>query len=88
MPEDSSNASKPETANHHWYPFLRFKKECETAGKELSVNKWMRETGQLDEKIAHEESVALATKIASEKEANAKKRNRKRISKEKERNTK
>ena len=33
----------------------------------------MRETGQLDEKIAHEESVALAAKIASEKEANAKK---------------
>ncbi len=73
MPEDISNASKPETANHHWYPFLRFKKECETAGKEVSVNKWMRETGQLAEKIAHEESVVLATKIASEKEANAKK---------------
>ena len=33
----------------------------------------MRETGQLDEKIAHEESVALAAKIASEKEADAKK---------------
>ncbi len=34
----------------------------------------MRETGQLDEKIAHEKSaVALAAKIASEKEANAKK---------------
>ena len=73
MPEDSLNASNPETANHHWFPFLRFKKECEAAGKEVSVNKWMRETGQLDEKIAHEESVALAAKIASEKEANAKK---------------
>ncbi len=36
-----------------------------------SVNEWMRETGQLDEKIAHEESVALAAKIAAEKEANA-----------------
>ena len=33
----------------------------------------MRETGQLNEKIAHEESVALAAKIASEKEANRKK---------------
>ncbi len=74
MPEDSSNASNPETANHHWFPFLRFKKECETAGKKVSVNKWMRETGKLDEKIAHEElAVALAAKIASEKEANAKK---------------
>ena len=33
----------------------------------------MRETGQLNEKIAHEESVALAAKIASEKEENIKK---------------
>ena len=83
MPEDSSNASKPEKANHHWFPFLRFKKECETTGKEVSVNKWMRETGQLDEKIAHEESVALAAKIASEKEANAKKEIKKESQKKK-----
>ena len=73
MPEDSSNSSDPKTANHHWFPFLRFKKECEVAGKEVSLNLWMRETGQLDEKIAHEESVALAEKIAAEKEENAKK---------------
>ena len=73
MSEDSLNASNPETASHHWFPFLRFKEECEAAGKEVSVNEWMRATGQLDEKIAHEESVALAAKIASEKEANAKK---------------
>ena len=46
MPEDTLNASNPETANHHWFPFLRFKKECEAAGKEVSVNEWMRETGQ------------------------------------------
>ena len=73
MPEENLNASNPETANHHWFPFLRYKKECEENGKEISVNQWMRETGQLDEKIAHEESVALAAKIAAEKEANAKK---------------
>ncbi len=73
MPEDSLNVSNPENANHHWFPFLRFKKECEEAGKEVSVNEWMRATGQLEEKIAHEESVALATKIASKKEADAKK---------------
>ena len=71
MPEDGSNTSNPETANHHWFPFLRFKKECEATGKEVSVNQWMRETGELDEKIAHEESVALAVKITAEKEANA-----------------
>ena len=73
MPEDSLDASNPETANPHWFPFLRFKKECEAAGKEVSVNEWMRATGQLEEKIDHEESVALAAKIASEKEADAKK---------------
>tara|TARA_Y100001968_G_C19163632_1_gene622090 strand:- start:231 stop:521 length:291 start_codon:yes stop_codon:yes gene_type:complete len=71
MSEDSLNASDPETANHHWFPFLRYKKECEEAGKVVSVNDWMRKTGQLDEKIAHEESVALAAKISAEKEANA-----------------
>ena len=37
------------------------------------MNEWMRATGQLEEKIAHEESVALAAKIASEKESDAKK---------------
>tara|TARA_B100000945_G_scaffold114697_1_gene91073 strand:- start:503 stop:775 length:273 start_codon:yes stop_codon:yes gene_type:complete len=73
MSEDNLNTSDPKTANHHWFPFLRYKKQCEDSGKEVSVNEWMRETGQLDEKIAHEESVALAAKIAAEKEADAKK---------------
>ena len=73
MSEDSLNTSDPETASHHWFPFLRFKKECEAVGKEVSVNEWMRATGQLNEKIAHEDSVALAAKIAAEKEADAKK---------------
>ena len=73
MSEDSLAASDPETANHHWFPFLRYKKECEASGKEVSVNEWMRATGKLNEKIAHEESVVLAAKIAAEKEADAKK---------------
>ena len=68
MSGDSLNSSNPETANHHWFPFLRYKKECEAAGKEVSVNEWMRSTGQLDAKIAHEESVVLAEKLAAEKE--------------------
>tara|TARA_Y100001968_G_scaffold139970_1_gene128083 strand:+ start:269 stop:562 length:294 start_codon:yes stop_codon:yes gene_type:complete len=84
MSEDSLNASNPETANHHWFPFLRFKRECEAIGKEVSVNEWMRATGQLDEKIAHEESVALAAKIAAEKEADAKKEIEKEALKKKE----
>ena len=73
MTENNFHASNPEKANHHWFPFLRYKKECEAAGKEVSVNEWMRATGKLDAKIAHEESVALAAKIAAEKEADAKK---------------
>ena len=73
MTENSFNSSNPKTANHHWFPFLRYKEECEAAGKEVSVNEWMRATGQLDAKIAHEESVKLAAKIAAEKEADAKK---------------
>ncbi len=68
MPEDSSNASNTEAATHHWFPFLRYKKECEAAGQKVSLNEWMRATGQLDAKIAHEESVVLAEKIAAEKE--------------------
>ena len=73
MSEDSLNSSNPETANHHWFPFLRYKKDCEAVGKEVSVNEWMRITGKLNAKIAHEDSVALAAKIAAEKEADAKK---------------
>ena len=72
MSKNSMNSSNPETAEHHWFPFLRYKKEYEAAGKEVSVNEWMRATGQLDAKIAHEESVALAAKIAAEKNADAK----------------
>tara|TARA_B100000965_G_scaffold284924_1_gene242841 strand:+ start:406 stop:723 length:318 start_codon:yes stop_codon:yes gene_type:complete len=73
MTEDNFDTSNPETAKHHWFPFLRYKKECEAAGKEVSVNEWMRASGQLDAKIAHEESVVLAAKVAAEKEADKKK---------------
>ena len=84
MSEDSLTASNPETANHHWFPFLRYKRECEAAGKEVSVNEWMRVTGKLNAKIAHEESVALAAKIAAEKAADAKKAIEKEALKKKE----
>ena len=73
MTEDNLNASNPESANHHWFPFLRYKNECESIGKEVSVNDWMRASGKLDAKIAHEESVALAAKIAAEEKADSKK---------------
>ena len=48
------NSSNPETAEHNWFPFLRYKKEFEAAGKEVSVNEWMRASGQLDAKRAIE----------------------------------
>ncbi len=67
------NSNNPKRAEHHWFPFLRYKRECETAGKEVSVNEWMRAAGKLDAKIAHEESVALAAKISAEKDVEAKK---------------
>ena len=44
-------------------------KDCEAAGKEVSIDEWIREPKQLDVKIAYEESFALAAKIATEKEA-------------------
>ena len=84
MSEDSLNSSNPETATHHWFPFLRYKRECESAGKEVSVNEWMRSTGKLEAKIAHEESLALAERIAAEKEADAKKEIEKEATQKKE----
>ena len=84
MTEDSLNSSNPETANHHWFPFLRYKRKCEEAGKEVSVNEWMRAAGKLEAKIAHEESVALAKKISAEKEADAKKAIEKEVKEKKE----
>ena len=72
MSENRINCSNTETAEHHWLPLLRYKKECNSGGEEVSVNESMRATGHLDAKIAHEESVALAAKISAEKEADAK----------------
>ena len=54
---------------HYYLPFLILKKECEAAGKKVSINEWIREPEQLDVKIAYEESFALAAKITTEKEA-------------------
>ena len=73
MAENNLNTRNPETANHHWFPFLRYKEKCDSLQKEISVNEWMREAGKLDAKIDHEESVKLAAKIAAEKEAEEKK---------------
>ncbi len=47
---DSKNAT------HHWYPFLKYQEECEAAGKEATVNDWMRTSGQLQNRIDFEVS--------------------------------
>ena len=73
MSEDILTWSQVETTNNHWFRFLRYKGECEASGKAVSVNEWMRAHGKLNAKIAHKESVALAAKVAEEKEADAKK---------------
>ena len=38
--------SDSKNATHHWYPFLKYQEECASAGKEATVNDWMRTTGK------------------------------------------
>ena len=59
-----TNFTDSKKATHHWYPFLKYEEECKAAGKEASVNDWMRASGQLQNKIDFEE-----TKKAAEAEA-------------------
>ena len=59
-----TNFTDSKNATHHWYPFLKYEEECKAAGKEASVNDWMRASGQLQNKIDFEE-----TKKAAEAEA-------------------
>ena len=49
-----TNFTDSKNATHHWYPFLKYQEECEAAGKEASVNDWMRASGQLENRINFE----------------------------------
>ena len=68
-----TNFTDSKNANHHWYPFLRYQEECEAAGKEATVNEWMRSSGQLQNRIDFEdakkaaEAEALKAKAAAAK---------------------
>ena len=65
---DPQNASDPRTANHHWYPFLRYQEECAAEGREATVNGWLRSKGELSHQIAYEQARAnAAEKSAPEK---------------------
>ena len=65
MANDPQNASDPRTANHHWYPFLRYQEECLASGKEATVDGWLRSKGELKHQIAYEEAKAAAAKEAA-----------------------
>ncbi len=55
-----TNFTDSKNAKHHWYPFLKYQEECEATGKEASVNDWMRESGQLQNRIDFEEAKEAA----------------------------
>ena len=65
-----TNFTDSKNATHHWYPFLKYQEECEAAGKEASVNDWMRTSGQLENRIefevAKEKAEAEALKAKNE----------------------
>ena len=63
-----TNFTDSKNATHHWYPFLKYQEECEAAGKEATVNDWMRASGQLQNRIDFEEA-----KEAAQAEAEAQK---------------
>ena len=68
-----TNFTDSRNATHHWYPFLKYQEECKAAGKEATVNDWMRASGQLRNRIDFEEAKktaeaeAIKEKSASEK---------------------
>ena len=66
---DPQNASDPRTANHHWFPFLRYQEKCTSEGKEATVDGWLRSKGELKHQIAYEAAKAMAN---SEKEGEPK----------------
>ena len=75
MKLDPQNASDPQTANHHWYPFLRYKQECAKDGREVSVNDWLILNGKVkdykEEARARAEAAAIEeTKARVEAAAN------------------
>ena len=71
-----TNFTDSKNATHHWYPFLKYQEECEAAGKEATVNDWMRASGQLQNRIDFEDSkkAAEAETEALKAKANAAKK--------------
>ena len=55
-----TNFTDSKNATHHWYPFLKYQQECEAAGKEATVNDWMRASGLLQNRIDFEDAKKAA----------------------------
>ena len=51
-----TNFTDSKNSSHHWYPFLKYQEECEAAGREATVNDWMRASGQLQNRVEFEEA--------------------------------
>ena len=69
-----TNFTDSKNATHHWYPLLKYQEECEAAGKEASVNDWMRASGQLQNRIDFEEAKKAAEAEALKAKAEAPKK--------------
>ena len=76
LTSDPFNASDPKTAEHHWFPFLRYKEKCESEGREPTVTEWLKSKGKLDHQIEYEavkakaiEDAAIAAKKKEEEAA-------------------
>jgi len=65
LANNPQNASDPQTANHHWYPFLRYQEQCTTEGKEATVDGWLRSKGKLKHQDEYEAAKAAAAANAA-----------------------
>ena len=73
MAMDPQNASDPRTANHHWFPFLRYQEQCVSEGKEATINGWLHSKGKLNHQNIYEEAKSKALADAKKEEPKPKK---------------
>ena len=69
-----TNFTDSKNATHHWYPFLKYQEDCKAAGREATVNDWMRASGQLQNRIDFEEAKEAAELEALKAKAEAAKK--------------
>jgi len=73
MRADPQKASDPKSANHHWFPFLRYSQKCAEEGKQVTVNEWLIATGKVrDFKEENRIRAETLEKAKAEAEATAK----------------